>query len=445
MSLESTARRVVQSLQDAGFEAFWVGGCVRDFLLGRPPKDYDVATSAKPEQIEALFAQTVPVGRQFGVLLVVEDGCSIQVATFRAESDYQDGRHPSQVSFANARADAFRRDFTINGMFYDPIGRQTHDWVDGMPDLRAKVLRTIGSPAERFAEDHLRLLRAVRLAAELGFAIEPATFAALNQLAHWIETVSAERVRDELLKLFRPPHAARGLELLRETGLLDRVLPEVSATVTCEQSPEHHPEGTVYDHVRLMLDKLPSDAPATLPWAVLLHDIAKPVTSTRDPHSGAIHFYGHERAGAELADAILRRLKFPSNQIEDIVACVRHHMQFKDVPQMRKSTLRRMLLRPTFPLELELHRLDCLGSHGSLDIHDTVVQELKTLESHPEMTPPLLTGDDLIALGMAPGPALGALLRQIRDKQLQEELKNAEEARTWAGEQIRSGGGQARG
>ncbi|MHC1765081.1 MAG: CCA tRNA nucleotidyltransferase [Verrucomicrobiia bacterium] len=442
MSLESIALKVVQRLQDAGFEAFWVGGCVRDFLLGRPPKDYDVATSARPEQIEALFSQTVPVGRQFGVLLVLEQGFSIQVATFRAESDYQDGRHPSQISFANARADAVRRDFTINGMFYDPIRRQTHDWVEGLPDLRAKVLRTIGSPAERFAEDHLRLLRAVRLAAELGFTIEPATFAALRQLAHWIETVSAERVRDELLKLFRPPHAARGLELLRETGLLDRVLPELSAAIACEQSPEYHPEGTVYDHVRLMLDKLPLDAPLTLPWAVLLHDIAKPVTSTKDPGSGAIHFYGHEKVGAELADAILRRLKFPRRQIEDIVACVRHHMRFKDVPQMRKSTVRRMLLRPTFTLELELHRLDCLGSHGSLDIYDALVQELKALEAHPEMAPPLLTGDDLIAMGMAPGPAMGALLRQIREKQLQEELKNPDEARVWAAEQIRSRGEQ---
>lgn len=442
MSLESVSVKVVERLQNAGFEAFWVGGCVRDFLLGRQAKDYDVATSARPEQVEAVFPHVVPVGKQFGVLLVVEEGCSIQVATFRAESDYLDGRHPSQVTFASARADAIRRDFTINGIFYDPIRRQTHDWVGGLADLRAKILRTIGTPEERFAEDHLRLLRAVRLAAELGFIIEPETFAALRQLAGWIRTVSAERVRDELVKLFRPPHAARGLDLLHASGLLAQILPELNAAVTCEQSPEYHPEGTVFDHVRLMLDQMPEDAPASLPWAVLLHDVAKPVTSSKNPATGAIHFYGHEKVGATLAEAILRRLKFPRKQIEEVVTCVLHHMQFKDVPRMRKATLRRMLLRPTFPLELELHRLDCMGSHGSLDIYEALRDELEELHRRPEMTPPLLTGDDLIAMGMAPGPGMGALLRQIRDKQLQEELKTPEEARAWASEQLEAGRGK---
>lgn len=424
--------KIVQRLQNAGFDAFWVGGCVRDVLLQRKPKDYDVATSAKPDQVEGLFPHVVPVGKQFGVLLVIEDGASIEVATFRAEAGYQDGRHPSQVTFSSAKADALRRDFTINGLFYDPVRSRTHDWVDGVPDLEAKVLRTIGSPTERFAEDHLRLLRAVRIAAELSFAIEAETFAAIRRNAASIQKVSAERIRDELIKVFRPPHAARGLDLLRETGLLAAILPELEATVGCEQSPEFHPEGAVFNHLLRMLEMMPADAPPSLPWAVLLHDVAKPITFERDAATGAIRFYGHEKVGAELAESILRRLKFPRKQIEEIVQCVRYHMQFKDVPRMRKATVRRMIMRSTFPLELELHRLDCLGSHGGLEIYEALVGEIQELGRRPDISPPLVTGADLIALGMAPGPAMGVLLRQIRDQQLQEELKTPEEARAWA-------------
>jgi poly(A) polymerase len=367
------ATGIVQRLQSAGFAAFWVGGCVRDFLLGRAPQDYDIATNARPEQVEQLFPRTVGVGRKFGVLLVLIEEQPFQVATFRAESDYADGRHPAQVTFTDARADAARRDFTVNGLFYDPLSRQLHDWVGGEADLRAKVIRTIGVPDERFAEDHLRLLRTVRFAAQLAFAIEPQTLAAVQRLAPAITTISAERIREELLKLFAPPHAARGLDLLRDSGLLPHLLPELAATITCEQSPDYHPEGSVFNHLRLMLAKLPPDASPSLPWAVLLHDIAKPVTATRDPVTGGIHFYEHEKIGARMAEEILRRLRFPSRQIEEITACVRHHMQFKDAPQMRKATLRRLLLRPTFSLELELHRLDCLGSHGRLDVYEFLV------------------------------------------------------------------------
>ncbi len=429
---------IVRRLQRAGFEAYWVGGCVRDVLLGREPDDYDVATSAQPHEIESLFPRTVPVGKQFGVVLVVEAGNQFEVATFRAESDYQDGRHPSQVRLADAKADALRRDFTVNGLFYDPIQARTYDWVGGEADLRAKILRTIGPPEERFAEDHLRMLRAVRLAAQLGFEIETATFAAVRSHAPWIQRVSAERVRDELIKLFQAPCAGPGLELLQASGLLQEILPEISATVGVEQSPEYHPEGTVFRHLVRMLEQLPEDADPALPWAVLLHDVAKPLTWTKDPATGLIHFYGHEKVGAELADAILRRLKFPRREIEKVVHCVRCHMQFKDVPQMRRATIRRLILRPTFPLELELHRLDCLGSHGGLEIYQFLVNEAQQLQRRPEITPPLISGDDLIALGMQPGPALGALLAQIRDKQLQEELKTPEEARAWAAAQIRA-------
>jgi poly(A) polymerase len=429
--LRQTATDIVRRLQDRGFSAFWVGGCVRDFLLEREPVDYDIVTSALPEQVEKLFKRTIPVGRKFGVMIVVEAGHQFQVATFRAEADYQDGRHPERVTFGDARADAQRRDFTVNGLFFDPIRQKLHDWVGGEADLRAKIIRTIGNPADRFAEDHLRLLRAVRFAAQLGFQIEKETFAALQAHAAKIRAISAERIRDELIKLFSPPHASGGLELLRQSGLLDQLLPEIAATITCEQSPDFHPEGTVFNHLLLMLEQLPSGSDPSLSWAVLFHDVAKPLTASTDPKTGAIHFYGHEKVGADVASDILQRLRFPRKQIEAIVKAVRCHMQFKDALQMRKSTLRRLLMRPTFPLELELHRLDCLGSHRRLDVYEFLVEQARKLDEQPQIRPPLLKGDDLIALGMKPGPALGALLAEIRDKQLQDELKTPAEARKW--------------
>lgn len=427
---------MVLRLQQAGFSAFWVGGCVRDFLLGREPGDYDIATSARPEEIEKLFARTVAVGRKFGVIIVVEGEQQFQVATFRAEADYQDGRRPEKVIFADARADAERRDFTVNGLFFDPIAQRIHDWVGGEADLRAKVIRTIGAPEERFAEDHLRLLRAVRLAAQLGFEMEPATLAAVRTHAEKIKLISAERIRDELLKLFRPPHAARGLQLLHQCGLLKHVLPEIAATVMCEQSPDFHPEGSVFNHLCLMLEQLPSEAHPSLPWAVLMHDVAKPFTASRDPHSGSIHFYEHEKVGAKMAVEILERLRFPRKQVDEIAEVVLHHMQFKDAPKMRKATLRRMLLRETFPLELQLHRLDCLGSHRRLDVYKFLVAQWAQLERQPEIRPPLLTGTDLIELGFKPGPELGRLLAEVREKQLQDELTTPGEAREWVKEQI---------
>ena len=468
--LHATAVEVVRQLQTAGFSAFWVGGCVRDFLLGREPGDYDIATSAKPEQIEQLFKRTIAVGRKFGVMVVLEDGHQFQVATFRAEADYQDGRHPDKVTFATAEADAQRRDFTVNGLFYDPVTEKIHDWVGGEKDLRARVIRAIGVPEERFAEDHLRLLRAVRFAAQLGFDIEPKTFAAVQALAPKIRFISAERIRDELIKLFSPapisvgaevtrrtstveahppPHvggynrapAARGLVLLLESGLFPGVLPELVATIACDQSPDFHPEGTVFEHIRLMLEKMPPGAPASLPWAVLLHDIAKPATAELDAATGKIHFYGHEKVGAVLAERVLTRLRFPRRQIEEIVACVRQHMQFKDVKRMRKATLRRLLLRKTFPLELELHRLDCLGSHGDLGHYEFLVEQAAELKKKPAIRPPLLTGRDLMALGLKPGPALGALLVEIREKQLADELKTPLQARAWVKMQMKETSG----
>jgi poly(A) polymerase len=478
------AAEIVAKLQRAGFAAFWVGGCVRDFLLGREAQDFDIATDAKPEQVEKLFKKTIPVGRKFGVMIVVEHQQQFQVATFRAEADYQDGRRPERVVFANAEADASRRDFTVNGLFYDPLTQKIHDWVGGEKDLRAKIIRTIGKPEERFGEDHLRILRAVRFAARLNFQIEPGTFAAIQALAPKIKLISSERIREELIKLFAPPvsqtdaltpalspgergnvkdvvvnralsdsaqrgneklpllgeradnlklysSAARGLVLLRDSGLLEHILPELAATLGCEQSPDFHPEGSVFNHLCLMLEKMPSGASGSLPWAVLLHDIAKPVTAERDAATGRIHFYGHEKIGAEMAEDILRRLKFSNREIEEIVAAVKHHMQFKDVKQMRKATLRRMLLRETFPLELALHRLDCLGSNGNLEHYEFCVAAAEELKRQPEIHPPLLNGDGLIALGVPRGKRIGELLHELRDKQLAEELKTADEARAW--------------
>jgi poly(A) polymerase len=464
-SPRTVAKKIVERLQIAGFSAFWVGGCVRDFLLGREPQDYDIATDARPEQIEKHFQKTIAVGRKFGVMIVVEGKQQFQVATFRAEAEYQDGRRPGKVVFSSAEADARRRDFTVNGLFFDPIAEKLHDWVGGEKDLRAKIIRTIGVPEERFAEDHLRLLRAIRLAARLGFEIEPETFAAVRKLAPKIELISAERIRDELIKLFAPPEsragilparvgeaneplaltrspgrqdacptlsAARGLVLLRDSRLLPGVLPELIGTILCQQSPEYHPEGTVFEHIRLMLEKMPPDSSPSLPWAVILHDIAKPATAERDAATGVIHFYGHEKVGAAMAERILRRLRFPKKQIEEIVACVRNHMQFKDVKQMRKATLRRLLLRKTFPLELELHRLDCLGLHGNLENYEFLAAQAAELKKKPAIRPPLLTGKDLIKLGMKPGPAMGKLLAEIREKQLADELKTPRQAKAWA-------------
>lgn len=454
-STRELATDLVRRLQAAGFAACWVGGCVRDVLLGREPDDYDIATDAVPEQIEKLFPHTIAVGRKFGVMVVVEAKQQFQVATFRAESDYRDGRRPERVSFGDAPADAQRRDFTINGLFFDPLTGQTHDWVGGEADLRLGIIRTIGVPEERFSEDHLRMLRAVRFAARLGFEIDPATFAAVQKHAAKIKLISAERIRDELNKLFAPPTkrsaglqsgalqsrqragsetgapAARGLELLRTSGLLECVLPELAATVTCDQSPDFHPEGTVFRHLQLMLKQMQPDSDPLLPWAVLLHDIAKPLTASRDEQTGGIHFYEHERIGATMTLEILERLRFPRKQIEHVAEAVRHHMQFKDAPKMRKATLRRVLLRETFPLELQLHRLDCLGSHGRLDVYEFLVTQSAELAQQPEIRPPLLTGADLIKLGVKPGPAMGKLMAEIREQQLADELKTKSAARAW--------------
>ena len=430
-SLKAGALGLTKRLVKAGFEAYWVGGCVRDARLGQAPSDYDIATDATPDEIERLFHKTIPVGKQFGVMMVLEDGHEYQVATFRAEGGYTDGRRPGSVRFTNAREDALRRDFTINGLFYDPLADELHDWVGGEADLENRRIRTIGDPAERFGEDRLRLLRAVRFAAQLGFEIEPGTFAAVQQNAAAIREVSAERIRDELLKLFRPSHAARGLDLLHESRLLPEVLPELAATIGCEQLPEYHPEGDVFTHIRLMLSQLPADGDTTLIWSVLMHDIAKPATFTREAE-GRIRFLGHEKVGAVMTLEIMNRLRFPKAESAAVRTCVRHHMQLKDAQQMRPATLRKLFLRATFPVELALHRLDSLASTGKLDNFEFLEARFAEFQDQPELQKPLIDGDDLIALGQVPGSELGKLLSDIRNRQLAGELTTRKQALDWA-------------
>ena len=433
MTQRENAIEILKRLQKAGYEAYFVGGCVRDELRGVNPQDYDIATSAHPDEVEALFPKTVGVGKSYGVILVLQDGWQFQVATFRSESGYLDGRRPTEIQFSDAKTDARRRDFTVNGLFLDPATDTLHDWTGGKTDLERGVIRTIGEPAERFAEDHLRLLRAIRFAAQLDYEIEPATFEAARTHASQIGNVSAERVRDELCKLFSPPHAARGLDLLLESGLLEYVLPELVATIDCAQSPEFHPEGSVFNHIRLVLSLMPTGSPPQLPWTILLHDIAKPVTRSV-VKDGRIHFYGHEKIGSEMAGEILKRLRFLNMDIEAIVQTVYYHMQFKDAEKMSKATLRRMLLRPNFDLELEQHRLDCLGSHGQLDIHHFLCEQRALLEEQPLLLAPLVNGKDLLDLGIESGPLLGQLLEEIRDKQLSEEFTSREDVLLWVKE-----------
>jgi tRNA nucleotidyltransferase/poly(A) polymerase len=433
MTSRETATEIIRRLNEAGHEAYLVGGCVRDELRGLAPADYDIATNARPDEVEALFARTVGVGKSFGVMLVLEADEQFEVATFRADGEYIDGRHPSAVKFSDAKTDASRRDFTVNGLFLNPVTGEVHDWVSGEADLEKRILRTIGDPDARFGEDRLRLLRAVRFAAQLDFEIESATWDAVQTHANAITQVSAERIRDELLKLFRPPHAARGLDLLRDSGLLVHVFPEMMDTIGSEQSPEYHPEGDVYNHIRLMLDSMNNDAPAELPWTILLHDIAKPATA-KVGDDGRIHNYGHDKLGAKMAGVILERLRFPRKQIDAIVFTVLKHMNLAAAPKMRKAKLRRMLLRPTFALELEQHRIDCLGSHRKSDIYDFLRAEQAALADQPALIEPFVRGADLIELGIKPGPPMGKLLNDIRDRQLAEEFSTRDEALAFAKE-----------
>jgi len=426
---------VAQALARAGHKALFAGGCVRDALLGRAVKDVDIATSATPDQVEALFqGHTVAVGKAFGVVLVLRDGFQFDVATFRTDSAYADGRHPDHVTFATPEGDAQRRDFTVNGLFCEPSGGEVIDYVGGLPDLEARVIRAIGDPETRFREDHLRMLRAVRFASVLGFEIDPATRAEVTAHAAWIKTVSAERVAAEVTRLIcESPRPSLGLNLLRETGLLKRILPEVEALFGTAQPPRFHPEGDVWTHTCLMLDDAAPPRDPVLAWAILLHDVGKPVTFCEMPEEGTgerrIRFPCHAPVGAQLAESILLRLKQPSALVEKVKSVVLGHMQFVEAEKMRGAKLRRFLGCDYFPVLLELMRLDVLRSNGDFTAWQFLKEKFESFKSEPVLPEPLVRGRDLLAWGVAAGPDMGALLRELYDAQLEGRVTSLEQAR----------------
>ena len=430
MDMEAAARAVAERLQSAGFIAYFAGGCVRDALRGVRPKDFDIATNARPEEVQALFARSHAVGAHFGVVVVRQGGREFEVASFRADGAYLDGRRPVDVTYTTPQRDAERRDFTVNGMFYDPRAGEVIDFVGGKADLQARVLRAIGDPAARFREDRLRLLRAVRFAATLDFEVEPATWAAVRDQAGEIGVVSAERIREELVKIFTAPSRVRGFDLLDASGLMRVVLPELDACKGCEQPPQFHPEGDVFVHTRLMLTMLPGTVSVPLVFSVLLHDIGKPPTARVD-ETGRIRFNGHEFVGAEMALRVMERLKFSRAEIDATVEAVRQHMAFKDVPNMRVAKLKRFMARPGFEDEMELHRVDCSSSHGSLDNYVFLRGKQEEFAHEPLIPKPFVTGHDLIGWGLKPGPRFGEILEAAMNRQLEGAFKDREEAVAW--------------
>lgn len=412
MQIPEPAAQVLARLHAAGRRAYLVGGCVRDALMSRQPKDWDVATDARPDELTRLFEGATPIGAHFGVIL----WRGVEIATFRSDGPYADGRHPESVRFEDDPArDAARRDFTMNGLFFDVVSNRVLDFVDGQSDIARKQIRAIGDPEERFAEDHLRLLRAVRFAAKFGFQIAPGTAAAIRTRASDIAKVAAERTRDELTKILIETHPRRGFELLNELELLPQVLPELKALQGVQQPPEFHPEGDVWTHTMLMLDGL-RDPTITLALGVLLHDIAKPVTYEK---TDRIRFNGHAEAGAKMSVAILNRLRYPAATVERVRELVAQHLKFMDVHRMKESTRRRFLRQDLFPELLELHRLDCQSSHRDLSAYEFCRTALYNLPPEALRPARLLTGSDLLAMGIPAGPEIGRLLREIEDGQLE--------------------------
>lgn len=426
--LFSVAASIVRRLHGNGFVALLAGGCVRDALRGLPPHDIDIATSARPQEVQALFHRTIPVGVQFGVVRVLEREFEFEVATFRSDDVYLDGRHPARVHFSTPEEDARRRDFGVNGMFYDPIKGEVIDFVGGKADLSNRQIRAIGEPEKRFGEDRLRLLRAIRFATVLEFQIEERTWEAVRAAAHEISVVSPERIREELLKILGHPQRVRGFDLLDQSGLLAVILPEVAALKGCQQPAQFHPEGDVFVHTRKMLEALQPDATALVALSVLLHDIGKPPTQSFDAEDQRIRFNGHDRVGAEMTERVMERFRFSRHEIDAVVEAVRNHMVFKDVQQMRPSRLRRFMARPTFEAELELHRVDCVGSHGDLENYEFLRKKAEEFSAEPLIPPPLIRGRDLLELGLMPGPRIGELLEAVQTAQLEGEIKTREDA-----------------
>ena len=442
MSARALAEQICRTLKGAGYQAYLVGGCVRDILLGREPADYDVSTDATPDQVQQLFPSSLAVGAQFGVIIVTADSEGteeqVEVATFRSDIGYSDGRHPDRVVYSrSAREDVRRRDFTINALLLDPETEEVLDFVGGRDDLRTGIIRAIGIAEERFREDKLRMIRAVRFAARFGYAIEDATFGAIAKLAPDIHQVSPERIRDELTKLLTEGSARRGFELLGEAHLLAALLPEIARMKGVEQPPQFHPEGDVWTHTLLMLQGLQAGCSSTLAWGVLLHDVGKPPTFT--PPSGPdgrIRFDEHVVVGTRMAEAICRRLRFSNDDTAQIAALVANHLRFKDVAQMKSSTLKRFIRLPQFNEHLELHRLDCLSSHGHLDAYEYVKRFIAETPPEQIRPPRLLTGEDLKRLGLPPGPIFKKILDAVEEAQLNGTIHSHEDALRLAQEAV---------
>jgi putative nucleotidyltransferase with HDIG domain len=447
------ALEILKRLRSAGYEAYLAGGCVRDLLLGREPEDYDVATSATPDVVLEMFPRTFAVGAHFGVVLVarenggactdgaVEERCVTEVATFRSDGVYSDGRHPDEVRYTKTAAeDVQRRDFTINGLLLDPLRESGDlrsdviDYVGGLDDLDAGVIRAIGAPERRFEEDQLRLLRAVRFAARFGFEIEPATLGAMRKLAARIHAVSRERIREELTKMLTEGHARRAFELLDETDLLVQVLPEVSRMKGVAQPPQHHPEGDVWIHTLMLLEQLEAGCAMTLGWGALLHDVGKPPTYREAPDR--IRFDGHVEVGVAIGAEICRRFRFSNDETHQVLALIENHMRFADAPRMRPSTLKRFFRLENFPEHLALHRMDCLAAHRNVDIWNFVRERYESMPEEAVRPAPLLTGRELIAAGYTPGPAFKEVLRAVEDAQLEGSIATEEEAMALAREKL---------
>jgi poly(A) polymerase len=429
------ATRIARTLREHGHSAYLVGGCVRDLLLGREPADFDVTTSATPEQVMRLFPETYAVGAQFGVVLVPirhdRDGergnYVIEVATFRSDGVYSDGRHPDEVRFSNdVRLDVQRRDFTINGLLLDPDTAEVLDYVGGKDDLERGIIRTIGNPHQRFHEDKLRMLRAVRFAARFGYTIEEKTFAAIRELAPQIHQVSHERVRDEILKMLTEGHARRAFELLDQAELLAQVLPEIKKMQGVEQPPQYHPEGDVWTHTLMLLEGLPAGCSKTLALGALLHDVGKPPTFRIAPDR--IRFDNHAEVGTKMAAEICRRLRLSNEDTYHVLSLVANHMRFADVTRMKESTLKRFFRLPKFEEQLELHRLDCMSSHRDLGLYEFAKEKFHSLPAEQIRPTPLITGEDLIAAGYKPGPLFKELLTAVEDAQLDGAISTKEEA-----------------
>jgi len=427
------AGEIVRRLRQSNHEAYLVGGCVRDLILGNDPGDYDIVTSALPDQVIQLFPRTISIGAKFGVIAVIAEGIPYEVATFRSDDVYEDGRHPSQVHFSSAREDVFRRDFTVNGLLMDPETDKITDYVNGLFDIEKKIIRTIGDPDSRFNEDYLRMLRAIRFAANLGFTVETGTLKAIERNASKINGISAERVREELNKILTRGESRRGFELMIQTGILKEVLPEVDKLKGVEQPPLFHPEGDVLEHTLKMLELLPRDGETDnnicLAWGVLLHDVGKLLTRSEDEKG--VHFYGHVEKGKEIADDIMQRLRFSNAQRECALNLIGQHMAFMNVQKMRPGRLKKFLRMPDFDLHMELHRLDCVSCHGMLDNYEFCRDQLLFLGKDDLHPPPLLNGNDLMTMGFAQGKVIGEILHALEDEQLEGRIKTPEEARDY--------------